>query len=476
VMILRGNDEAAVLSSGHGLARLSGVKFSNGFSEKIYEWEWDAKDGYSLFEPSNKWLFVPTSSGYSIFKPFGDIPSEKLADIYFQDDNDYAIVLPNGSYAGSPGCESLLRLKAGDGSVDSSSIAPWRNRPAEVLKALGGDDEQIELLAKVTERWQKRIGFDPAKPEPKASELPKIFVPERPPLWAKNQEAGFAIQWQQGAFPLKNVIVRVNGVESARFEGDTLTSAAETKGTVETKVKLAEGQNWIEVTAEDTEGCRSDLQRFRAILKKAPTQSKRYVVALGVSEYAKPELNLQFAAKDAKDLSAAISGQQSNQILLLTNHEVNLAALQQIRSFVGQASENDEVVVFCAGHGVLGDNLDYYFAGHDFDPQQVEKTGIKLDDLVYAISASKALKRLILLDTCHAGVVGEKDEMLLAQMNKKLPSGVRAVAQRGMKVQQAVDFSAASKQRFIEEMFTLPGTIRGVNIIGASAGAQFALV
>ena len=124
---------------------------------------------------------------------------------------------------------------------------------------------------------------------------------------------------------------------------------------------------------------------------------------------------------------------------------------------------------------MLGDNLDYYFAGHDFDPQQVEKTGIKLDDLVDAIGASKSLKRLLLMDTCHAGVVGEKDEMLLAQMDKKLPAGVRAVAQRGMKVQQALDFSAASKQRFIEEMFTLPGTIRGVNIIGASAGAQFAL-
>ena len=49
------------------------------------------------------------------------------------------------------------------------------------------------------------------------------------------------------------------------------------------------------------------------------------------------------------------------------------------------------------------------------------------------------------------------------------------MAQRGVKVQQAADFSASDKQRFIEEMFSLPGTIRGVNIIGASAGAHFAL-
>jgi TPR repeat protein len=474
----KARDFAIAISSGDAAARVEKLDLSTGKVIRLREWEWPPNLGSPLYEELNKRLWIPSESGYTIYRLGKDGRLEELfllGEFIMGDPGDYAILLPNGIYAGSPGCESLLRLKAGDGLVDGSSVSPWRNRPADVLKALGGDTEQIEILAKMTERWLKRIGHDSNKPEPKASELPTIFVPERPPLWAQNQEAGFAIQWQHGASPLKNVIVRVNGVESARFAGDALTGIGENKGTVEAKIKLAQGQNWIEVTAEDIEGRRSDLQRFRTILKDAPTQSKRYVVALGVSEYAKPELNLQFAAKDAKDLSAAISGQKSNQTLLLSNHEVNLAALQQIRSFVGQASENDEVVVFCAGHGVLGDNLDYYFAGHDFDPQQVEKTGIKLDDLVDAISASKALKRLILLDTCHAGVVGEKDEMLLAQMDNKLPSGVRAVAQRGMKVQQAIDFSAASKQRFIEEMFSLPGTIRGVNIIGASAGAQFAL-
>jgi uncharacterized caspase-like protein len=165
----------------------------------------------------------------------------------------------------------------------------------------------------------------------------------------------------------------------------------------------------------------------------------------------------------------------SDRVLLLTDSQVDHSVVDKIREFVSKASESDEVILFCAGHGVLDDKLDYFFAGHDFDPDRPAETGIKLDDLVNAVSSAKALRRLILLDTCHAGVVGEKDEILLAQMDTKLPSGVRAVAQRGMKVQQAADFSASDKQRFIEEMFSLPGTIRGVNIIGASAGAQFAL-
>jgi hypothetical protein len=478
VMRLRDSRSALILSTGSSEAKLFSLNTENGEVRAAAKLEWNKLDGFSFFEPSTKWLFVPTGLGYAIYEPFSDIPLRKLADVLIGRDEQYAILLPNGIYAGSPGCESLLRLKAGDGSVDGSSIAQWRNRPAEVLKALGGDPEQIEVLAKVTERWHKRIGFDPTKPEPKAPDLPKVSVPERPPLWAESDQVTFPVEWQAGASPVSKIIVRVNGVESVQFEGEALPAANENKGIVDASIKLAEGQNWIEVTAEDVEGRRSDLQRFRTILKDSPTETKRYIVALGVSDYAKSELNLQFAAKDANDLLKALAGpgaQVSDHVLLLTNDQVDRSAVEKICEFVAKSSESDEVILFCAGHGVLDDKLDYYFAGHDFDSDRPAETGIKLDDLVNAVSSAKALRRLILLDTCHAGVVGEKDEMLLAQMDTKLPAGVRAVAQRGMKVQQAADFSASDKQRFIEEMFALPGTIRGVNIIGASAGAQFAL-
>jgi hypothetical protein len=462
-------------------------------SSTLKQWKFASRFGKALCDHETGMLFVPNASGFEVWSIWQEKPAKRF-DLVLGEGDQYAVLLPNGSYAGSPGCESLLRLKAGDGSVDGSSIASWRNRPAEVLKALGGDPEQIEILDKVTERWHKRIGFDASKPEPKASDLPKVAVPERPALWAESDEVQFPVEWQAGVSPVCKIIVRVNGVESAHFQGDGLPDAQASKGSVEAKVKLAEGHNWIEVTAEDAEGRRSDLQRFRSILKDSPAETKRYIVALGVSDYAKPELNLQFAAKDAKDLLEALAGkgaadtglltkmfgqsgdsEGSDHVLLLTNDQVDQSAVEKIREFVGKSAQSDEVILFCAGHGVLDDKLDYYFAGHDFDPDRPAETGIKLDDLVGAVSSAKALKRLVLLDTCHAGVVGEKDEMLLAQMDIKLPSGVRAVAQRGMKVQQAADFSASDKQRFIEEMFSLPGTIRGVNIIGASAGAQFAL-
>ncbi len=186
---------------------------------------------------------------------------------------------------------------------------------------------------------------------------------------------------------------------------------------------------------------------------------------------------MEFAAKDATDLASAIkeSTKGETEVLLLTDEQATKDATAKIREFLANATENDEVVAFCAGHGVLDSNLDYVYASHEFDSANPSETGIKLDELVDAIGSSMSLKRLLLLDTCHSGQVGEKDEMLLAQMNTELPKGVRAVKQRGMSVKPVAGLSAEGQQRFIEEMFLLPGIHRGINIIGASGGAEFAL-
>jgi hypothetical protein len=308
-------------------------------------------------------------------------------------------------------------------------------------------------------------------PEPTAEEIPVVSV-EMPPLWAKGSEIEVPIKITPRKAPITSVSVRVNGVECAKVLGQYLQKTDDVNLETVVSLRIAEGQNWIEVSATDEMGRRSDLQRFRTILKETGA-AKRYIVALGVSIYQKSEYDLAFAAKDARDLSKAVGGNSLS--LILTDQDVNGEALVKIEEFLSGSNEADEVILFCAGHGVLDQNLDYVFARHDFDPQRPSETGIKLDDLIQAVGSGKALKRLILLDTCHSGMVGEKDEALLAANDVKLPAGVRSIKHRGMAVTKAEDLSAGARQRFIEELFLLPGTRRGVNIIGASGGAEYAL-
>jgi uncharacterized caspase-like protein len=245
---------------------------------------------------------------------------------------------------------------------------------------------------------------------------------------------------------------------------------------VERKVRLAEGQNWIEAVAIDEEGRASNRVRFRTIPREADKPRKRFIVAMGVSIYRDRDQDLEFAAKDASDLSRAIQDAfpGDSEVLLLRNEQVTREAPNQIREFLSTATENDEVVVFCAGHGVLDENLNYYYCSHEFDPDDPSGSCIELDELIGAIDSAKALNRILLLDTCHSGQVGEKDELLLARLNSGLPDGVRVVKTGPSEVPKEDGADPEMRRRFIEEMFSLPGLHRGLNIIGASAGAQLA--
>ena len=80
------------------------------------------------------------------------------------------------------------------------------------------------------------------------------------------------------------------------------------------------------------------------------------------------------------------------------------------------------------------------------------------------------------MDTCHSGLLGEAGEEQLAMSGVTLPPGVRAIRHRGMKVKKVTaGLNAGQQKRYIEDMFAMGNTYRGVNIIAAASGEEFAL-
>lgn len=163
--------------------------------------------------------------------------------------------------------------------------------------------------------------------------------------------------------------------------------------------------------------------------------------------------------------------------LVLKDKEVIGDVLARVQQFLLDSQPNDRVVLYIAGHGMLDDKLEYRFAPAGFDVERITETGISMPELVATLQQSPARRRLLLLDTCHSGVVGEEDMDKLALAGVELPPGVRAVQNRGMKVRQTANALKApqQKKRYIEDFFTMGTEYRGVNIIAGSAGAEFAL-
>ena len=446
----------------------------------IKRWENFSSELPSCWVSDKKWFLCSESDyHYNIISFKQGEEDKELAEMYVDPAQGYAIVLPGGQYAGSPGCEKFLQYGDGERVVGMQVLAPWRNRPAEVLEALGGNADDIAALRETTKRWLRKQGFDPDNmpQEPALKDFPAVEV-SMPNLFSTSDMAYFTVTAKATANDITKVMVRVDGIEVPQSWSNGLNIAAGEQEELTVEAPLATGQNWIEVTPVDSKGISGDTFRFRTIYR-SKTKSDLYIVALGVSDYDNPDLQLQYAAKDATDISKALEqyGSGEKHVLLLTNKQVkDRSTLEKVRDFLSNTTVNDRVVFYVAGHGMLDDKYNYYYAPAGFDPERIDETGIAMDELTACLQNAKARKKLLLLDTCHSGMLGEAGEEKLAMSGVQLPHGVRAIQHRGMKIKKAIGaLNTKQKKRYIEDLFSRGDVHRGINIIAGAAGAEYAL-
>ncbi|WP_342190380.1 caspase family protein [Stieleria varia] len=141
-----------------------------------------------------------------------------------------------------------------------------------------------------------------------------------------------------------------------------------------------------------------------------PSQGTLYILAVGMTKYANPDFELDYGAKDASDFVQAWTdlphrhpGQIKSKILSdaeATCQNIRENGLQWLSN--QPITANDTVMVFLSGHAVYDQNEDWYFAGHDVDPERLIATGIsdaELDNVLRKIPTNL----ILFCDTCHAG-------------------------------------------------------------------------
>jgi TolB-like protein len=138
-----------------------------------------------------------------------------------------------------------------------------------------------------------------------------------------------------------------------------------------------------------------------------------WVLAIGVSRYTEPGLDLRFAAADARAVAQALARQQEGPLYgeVKTNVLVDGAAsragiLRALDDFFGQAAPIDVGVLYMAGHGVRDEVLDgYYFLPSTASAENPRIEGLDMDEFNREVHLlHRNLRRLVvILDTCHAG-------------------------------------------------------------------------
>lgn len=378
---------------------------------------------------------------------------------------------PDGIYAGTRDAIDGVAARRGAEVFPASQVELTHHRP-DLLQARVGlsPPDRIAALRRAWELRLRRMQLMPSQLEREAP--PQARFDRLPPLDTAEGEIGLAISGSDPAVQLARLLLTVDGVpvpdRDGLGRGRTGVSVADGGRTLSTtlRVPLAHGLNTIEVAAVNEHGIEGPARRL--VVNRTGMAAPRLIVAgIGVSRYARSELDLRHAAGDAGRATAALAalpGFAGSEVHLLCDGEATRRRILALRERLAATAPDDVVVLFVAGHGVLDDRLDWWFLTHDGDPGNPAAACVSYRQVEGLLDGIPARRRLLLMDACHAG---EVDAASAAP-----PPGVKVRAMRGLKRVDAG--GSAEDAALMRDTFIDLRRAAGAVVIAASAGQEVA--
>jgi WD40 repeat protein/uncharacterized caspase-like protein len=345
------------------------------------------------------------------------------------------------------------------------------NRPDIVLSCSPYHDK--DYLTLLTTAYQKRVKLLGHPSDMKNESTPYIDIVNIGDFanYITDKEVDILIDVRDTLNELKSIQVWLNGVPLYGKEGKNISGK---KHQENLKIELVTGSNSIKIAAINSSGIES-LKARMDINYQNTNKPTLYIACIGVSEYADHRFNLKYAAKDAEDFLKTI--EQSNAFgkinkKLITNEMVSHKEITQLKSFFEEAGRDDVAILFVAGHGLLDKNLNYYYATADVDFEQPHQKGMSYNELEKLLDEIKAIKKLLLMDTCHSGEL-DKDEVsdelaLTTEIDKEITfrsAGATLSSSKG----------AARTSMLVKELFADIRQSTGTTVISSSSGFEFSM-
>ena len=407
---------------------------------------WDTSTG------QEKWEFpllgVPTdvkfssdgrfvfTTGFTGITSVWDFATGKQAcSLVSFDDDSWAVSDPDGRYDASNPDEAIgLHWVAGTEVIELGQLKDRFYTPNLLARVLKG--EKLPDVASI--------------------QTIKLFPTlEVPPLAPGSTQLNLNLTNRGGG--IGRVVVRVNGKElpsDARGSSiDPNAPAAQLSIDLAGTIRASDGHNDVEVLVYDENhlvSSRGVHVEWTTAATPAAKPPRLFAVVAGVSEYGIPALHLNYPAKDAESMAQALRlagnglfGPEQVELHLLTTSGRPGTVLptkdefrKAFESIVGKAEPQDVLVIYLAGHGVarLGVADQYYYLTTSArstelpanDPAMLDKATISSKELKDWCLKIKALKQVIILDTCAAGAFDP--QMLKASQGRNLsPDQVRAM-------------------------------------------------
>ena len=174
------------------------------------------------------------------------------------------------------------------------------------------------------------------------------------------------------------------------------------------------GKNKVEVSCFNEYGNES-FRTISSVESKINKSKDIYLLAFGVSKYNDPKLNLQYADKDALDLSKVIEtykgkGFENVFTKVLTNEQVTPDAIKAAKDFVKNAKVDDTFILFIAGHGMHDKDAEatYYYLTSNADINNLKGTAADFETIEDLLQGIPPRNKLFLMDACESGEIDDE--------------------------------------------------------------------
>ncbi|MDM8562350.1 caspase family protein, partial [Candidatus Marithioploca araucensis] len=208
-------------------------------------------------------------------------------------------------------------------------------------------------------------------------------------------------------------------------------------------LELKRGKHWITAVAYNDKGYSSIPQSLMVDASQVKALGGNlYVLGVGVDNYPNmPKANLDYAKQDIiafAETARANPAQQYENIVIkqLLNEIASPTNIYQtLTNIVQQATIDDTLMLYFAGHGEKGKDGQFYFLTSQASFGDFETTGLAWEKVAALLAQTKA-KVIVFLDACHSGVASQEtvvpnDEYVTALMKTGKAGMVVMAASKG---------------------------------------------
>lgn len=387
---------------------------------------------------------------------------------------EFIIYNPQGYYFASKGANKLLTFRIGQQILPFDQFDIKYNRPDIIINELSRFTTSTfnlpvnaRLIDSYKKAYLKRLEKMKFSENNLASDYnaPLIKVVQgMNVISTKDSLHTFTIEMTALNHQLKGLHVLVNGVPAFGTNGVVLKGS---QSTMPISIELSQGNNRIEFYCMNNQGVKSlseVIEMTYTFQKREPTT---YFIGIGVQKYADSSFNLKYSAKDIEDANKILSQDRKQyKSFILTNENVTRESVLKIKKELLKSDVDDEVIILMSGHGVLSDELDFYYATHDMDFNNPASKGILFEEIESLLNDIPARKKVLLIDACHSGEV-DKVEATEGLNPKGIES--QSVGSKGQKMVMGLGNSF----ELMKELFSDLQKGTGTTIIASSSGKYF---